>query len=44
MTISDVVFKNFWGVTSKKNDPKIATIVCSSPGVRTVLKSSPFLS
>ena len=34
MIISDVVFKNFWGVTSKKNDPKVATIVCSSPGVR----------
>ncbi|KAH8908026.1 polygalacturonase [Coniochaeta sp. PMI_546] len=31
MTISDVVFKNMWGTTSKKYDPKVGTLVCSSP-------------
>ncbi|KAG6030429.1 hypothetical protein E4U41_000098 [Claviceps citrina] len=27
--ISDVTFKNFMGTTSKKNDPKVGTLVCS---------------
>ncbi|KAH8661997.1 polygalacturonase [Xylariales sp. PMI_506] len=31
MTISDVWFKDFWGTTSKKYDPKVGTLVCSSP-------------
>ncbi|RKU40542.1 hypothetical protein DL546_002195 [Coniochaeta pulveracea] len=31
MTIEDVTFKNMWGTTSKKYDPKVATLVCSSP-------------
>lgn len=30
MTISDVVFKNMWGTTSKKYDPKVGTLTCSS--------------
>ncbi|KAM0155250.1 hypothetical protein ACHAQE_006850 [Botrytis cinerea] len=30
MTIQDVVFKNFVGVASKKHDPKVGTLVCSS--------------
>ncbi|KAF7555558.1 hypothetical protein G7Z17_g2061 [Cylindrodendrum hubeiense] len=29
MIISDIVFKNMWGVTSKKYDPKVGTLVCS---------------
>jgi len=33
MTISDVTFKNFDGTTSKKYDPKVGTLVCSSPDV-----------
>lgn len=33
MTIEDVTFKNMWGTTSKKYDPKVATLVCSSPDV-----------
>jgi len=31
MTIMDVYFKNMWGTTSKKYDPKVGTLVCSSP-------------
>ncbi|KAK1238531.1 hypothetical protein MKX07_006677 [Trichoderma sp. CBMAI-0711] len=30
MTISNVVFKNMWGTTSKKYDPKVGTLTCSS--------------
>ncbi|KAH8198384.1 hypothetical protein TruAng_007481 [Truncatella angustata] len=30
MTISDVYFLDFWGTTSKKYDPKVGTLVCSS--------------
>ncbi|KAL7952127.1 glycoside hydrolase family 28 protein [Trichoderma barbatum] len=30
MTISDVIFKNMWGATSKKYDPKVGTLTCSS--------------
>ena len=33
MTISDVIFKNFYGTTSKKYDPKVGTLICSSPEV-----------
>ncbi|EXK80458.1 murein transglycosylase [Fusarium oxysporum f. sp. raphani 54005] len=29
MFISDVVFKNMWGTTSKRYDPKVGTLVCS---------------
>ncbi|QSZ31235.1 hypothetical protein DSL72_000798 [Monilinia vaccinii-corymbosi] len=30
MIIQDVVFKNFTGVSSKKHDPKVGSLVCSS--------------
>ncbi|KAL7807139.1 glycoside hydrolase family 28 protein [Trichoderma aethiopicum] len=30
MTISNVVFKNIWGTTSKKYDPEVGTLICSS--------------
>jgi galacturan 1,4-alpha-galacturonidase len=33
MTISDVYFLDFWGTTSKKYDPKVGTLVCSSEKV-----------
>lgn len=33
LTISDIWFKNFKGVTSTKEKTKIATLVCSSPDV-----------
>lgn len=33
LAIEDVYFKNFKGVTSGKYDPKVGTIVCSSPDV-----------
>ncbi|KAM0253125.1 hypothetical protein ACHAQJ_007401 [Trichoderma viride] len=33
MTISDVVFKNMWGTTSTKYDPKVGTLTCSSTEV-----------
>ncbi|KUL87824.1 hypothetical protein ZTR_03139 [Talaromyces verruculosus] len=33
LTISDIWFKNFKGVTSTKEKTKIATLVCSSPNV-----------
>ena len=36
MTISNVHFKNFWGVASKQNDPKVGSLVCSSPLVGNV--------
>ncbi|PWY90437.1 Exopolygalacturonase precursor [Aspergillus sclerotioniger CBS 115572] len=31
LTISDILFKNFRGTTSKKYEPYVGTIVCSSP-------------
>ncbi|KAG5927019.1 hypothetical protein E4U42_002702 [Claviceps africana] len=31
VVLSDITFKNFWGTTSKKFDPKVGTIVCSDP-------------
>ncbi|KAM0449466.1 hypothetical protein ACHAO4_007484 [Trichoderma viride] len=31
VTISDVLFKNMWGTTSSKYDPKVGTLTCSSP-------------
>ncbi|KAH8705626.1 putative extracellular exo-polygalacturonase [Talaromyces proteolyticus] len=33
LTISDVWFKNFAGVTSKTREPDVATLICSSPSV-----------
>lgn len=33
MKISDVYFIDFWGTTSKKYDPKVGTLVCSSEEV-----------
>ncbi|KAI0535990.1 polygalacturonase [Xylaria digitata] len=31
MTISDIYFIDMWGTTSSKHDPKVGTLVCSSP-------------
>ncbi|KAI0602621.1 glycoside hydrolase family 28 protein [Biscogniauxia sp. FL1348] len=31
MTISDIYFIDMWGTTSSKNDPKVGSLVCSSP-------------
>ncbi|KAI5281613.1 hypothetical protein KEM54_003127 [Ascosphaera aggregata] len=31
MTFEDILFKNFTGTTSKKNQPMVATVICSSP-------------
>ncbi|KAI8632940.1 polygalacturonase [Xylariaceae sp. FL1651] len=31
MTISDIYFIDMWGTTSKKYDPHVGTLVCSSP-------------
>jgi galacturan 1,4-alpha-galacturonidase len=33
LTISDVTIKNFQGTTSKKYDPIVGYLVCSSPSV-----------
>ncbi|KAF3923214.1 Exopolygalacturonase [Dactylellina cionopaga] len=33
LVIQNVVFKNMWGTASKKYDPKVGTLVCSSPDV-----------
>ncbi len=33
MMIQDIVFKNLYGTTSKKHDPKVGTLVCSSKAV-----------
>lgn len=33
MTISDIYFKNFDGTASSKNDPRVGSLVCSSPSV-----------
>jgi hypothetical protein len=33
MIIEDIVFKNMWGTTSKKYDPKVGTLVCSDKSV-----------
>jgi hypothetical protein len=33
MVISDIVFKDFTGLVSKKYDPRAGTLVCSSPSV-----------
>ena len=33
LTISDVIFRNFDGTTSKSHEPYVATVVCSSPNV-----------
>ncbi len=33
MKISDVVFKGFWGTTSKKSDPVVGSLICSAPDV-----------
>lgn len=34
LTISDVWFKDFTGVTSTSKEPDVATLICSSPSVR----------
>ncbi|RJE26348.1 Exo-polygalacturonase [Aspergillus sclerotialis] len=39
LTISDIHFKNFNGMTSGKRDPYVGTVVCSSPSIFTLLKS-----
>lgn len=33
MIIEDVVFKNFWGTTSKKGDPVVGSLICSDDQV-----------
>ncbi|EGX52955.1 Exopolygalacturonase X-1 [Orbilia oligospora] len=33
LEIKNVVFKNMWGTASKKYDPTVGTLVCSSPSV-----------
>lgn len=33
MNITDVLFANFWGTTSKKYDPIVGSLICSSPAV-----------
>jgi hypothetical protein len=33
MIIEDILFENFDGVASKKYDPIVGTLVCSSPDV-----------
>jgi galacturan 1,4-alpha-galacturonidase len=33
MTITNIHFDNFWGIASKQNDPKVGTLICSSPEV-----------
>ncbi|KAL3439799.1 putative exopolygalacturonase A [Aspergillus insuetus] len=33
LEISDVTFKNIWGTTTKKYDPRVGSLVCSSPDV-----------
>jgi len=33
LTITNIVFNNFTGTSSKKNEPVTGYIVCSSPGV-----------
>lgn len=40
MVISDIVFKNMWGVASKKYDPKVGTLVCSDASVSCYVDSS----
>lgn len=40
MTISDVVFKNFYGTSSKKYDPKAGTLICSAPDVSSLPQRS----
>jgi galacturan 1,4-alpha-galacturonidase len=37
LTISDVWFKDFTGVTSTSEEPDVATLVCSSPSVRLIV-------
>lgn len=39
MTISDIYFIDIWGTTSSKYDPKVGTLVCSSPKVRSLHQS-----
>jgi galacturan 1,4-alpha-galacturonidase len=41
MTIQHIVFKNFHGTTSKKNDPRIGSLVCSAKNVCDFLSSKP---
>ena len=33
LTISNIVVEDFTGTTSKKNDPRVGSLVCSSPSV-----------
>ena len=40
MIISDILFKNVYGTTSKKYDPKVGTLVCSDTSVRFHLSHS----
>ncbi|KZL72887.1 exopolygalacturonase [Colletotrichum tofieldiae] len=33
LVIEDIVFKDFTGTTSKKNDPRVGSLICSDPSV-----------
>ncbi|KAI1170456.1 glycoside hydrolase family 28 protein [Nemania sp. FL0916] len=33
LVIEDILFKDFYGVTSKKHDPEVGSLVCSDPSV-----------
>ncbi|TRX93433.1 hypothetical protein FHL15_005708 [Xylaria flabelliformis] len=33
LQIEDILFKDFYGTTSKKHDPQVGTLVCSDPSV-----------
>ncbi|KAI0479844.1 glycoside hydrolase family 28 protein [Xylaria cf. heliscus] len=33
LQIEDILFKDFYGTTSKKHDPRVGTLVCSDPSV-----------
>ncbi|KAK1485229.1 polygalacturonase [Colletotrichum cuscutae] len=39
MTISDIYFRNFDGTVSSKNDPRVGSLVCSSPSSMALITS-----
>lgn len=40
LTIEDVLFIDMWGSASAAHDPRVGTLICSSPDVRTLHASS----
>jgi galacturan 1,4-alpha-galacturonidase len=44
MTMSDVLFKDLRGTTSKRNDPRVGQLICSAPEARLPCFSALFLS